>query len=668
MPSLIHSPLDACLTLLALWGLIGLAGLSRPTSLIFVGRTLFPLGALCGVALAVVSLVSLDAPPERVVLVIGLPQLPMHLRRDALASLFLFLLGGASAGISVFAAGYFRRGHGTSAGLLCLQYHLFLASMGFLLLADDAYAFMVAWETMALSSYFLVTSQHSLPEIRRAGFLYLLMAHVGALAILLAFGVMQGGSWQFTFEAMRGAHLTPFWAAVAFLLALFGFGAKAGLVPFHVWLPEAHPAAPSPVSALMSGVMLKTAVYGVLRVTFDLLGQPAWWWGVVALGVGLFSALYGVIFAAAQTDMKRLLAWSSIENVGIIFTALGLAIVFHGVGMAGLAALALIAVLYHALNHSFMKSLLFCGTGAVLHSTGERNLGRLGGLIHRMPWVAWLSLVGALALAGLPPLNGFVSEWLLLQAFLFAHQVPQTFVNMLLPLGAALVALAAALAAYVMVKFYGVIFLGQPREPTLIHAHDAGLLERAGLLWLALGCVALGLLPTQVVGALRTVTRQLAHVDLPDPTAPWWLLEPLPGRLASYSGLAFFLAVTAVVLLTMLGVRLFYHQRVRRAAPWDCGFARLDARMQDTAEGFGQPIRHIFEPFFAMQRQLPSAFDRAPSYRVFIADRIWQRLYVPLGSLVQRVADACAVLQQGRIATYLLYSFVTLVVLLAVVL
>ena len=668
MPSLIHSPLDACLTLLALWGLIGLAGLARPTSLIFVGRTLFPLGALCGVALAVVSLVSLDAPPERVVLVIGLPQLPMHLRRDALASLFLFLLGGASAGISVFAAGYFRRGHGTSAGLLCLQYHLFLASMGFLLLADDAYAFMVAWETMALSSYFLVTSQHSLAEIRRAGFLYLLMAHVGALAILLAFGVMQGGSWQFTFEAMRGAHLTPFWAAVAFLLALFGFGAKAGLVPLHVWLPEAHPAAPSPVSALMSGVMLKTAVYGVLRVTFDLLGQPAWWWGVVALGVGLFSALYGVIFAAAQTDMKRLLAWSSIENVGIIFTALGLAIVFHGVGMAGLAALALIAVLYHALNHSFMKSLLFCGTGAVLHSTGERNLGRLGGLIHRMPWVAWLSLVGALALAGLPPLNGFVSEWLLLQAFLFAHQVPQTFVNMLLPLGAALVALAAALAAYVMVKFYGVIFLGQPREPTLIHAHDAGLLERAGLLWLALGCVALGLLPTQVVGALRTVTRQLAHVDLPDPTAPWWLLEPLPGRLASYSGLAFFLAVTAVVLLTMLGVRLFYHQRVRRAAPWDCGFARLDARMQDTAEGFGQPIRHIFEPFFAMQRQLPAAFDRAPSYRVSIADRIWQRLYVPLGSLVQRVADACAVLQQGRIATYLLYGFVTLVVLLAVVL
>ena len=668
MTILLHSPLDACLTLLALWGLIGLAGLLRPTSLKYVGRTLFPLGALCGAVLAVVAFTSLSAPPERAVLIVGLPDLPMHLRRDALSSLFLFLLGSASAGISVFAAGYFRRGHGTSAGLLCLQYHLFLASMGFVLLADDAYAFMVAWETMALSSYFLVTTQHGLEEIRRAGFLYLLIAHVGAIAILLAFGVMQGGSWQFTFDAMRHAHLTPVWASVAFLLALFGFGAKAGLVPLHVWLPEAHPAAPSPVSALMSGVMLKTAVYGVLRVSFDLLGGPESWWGLVAITVGLFTAVYGVVFAAAQTDMKRLLAWSSVENVGIIFAGFGLALVFHAVGMSGLAALALIAVLYHALNHSFMKSLLFCGTGAVLHSTGERNLGRLGGLIRQMPWVAWLSLIGALSLAGLPPLNGFVSEWLLLQAFLFAHQVPQTFVNMLLPMGAALVALAAALAAYVMVKFYGVIFLGQPREATLVRAHDANVLERIGLVWLALGCVTLGLVPAQVVGALRTVVRQVAHVDLSNPTAPWWLLQPMPGRQASYSGLVFFVAVTAMVALTIFGVRLFYHQRVRHSSPWDCGFARLDARMQDSAEGFGQPIRHIFEPFFAMNRELPSAFDHAPRYRVSIGDRIWQRLYEPLGSLVQRVADAFAVLQQGRIATYLLYSFVTLVALLAIVL
>jgi formate hydrogenlyase subunit 3/multisubunit Na+/H+ antiporter MnhD subunit len=653
---------------MALWGLIGLAGLLRPQSVGFVGRTLFPLGALCGVALAVVAAASLSAPPEQLTLEIGLPDLPMHVRRDALTSLFLFLLGATSAGISIFGAGYFRSGHGTSPGLLCLQYHLFIASMGFVLLADDAYAFMMAWETMALSSYFLVTTQHGLAEIRRAGFLYLLMAHIGAIAILLSFGVMQGGSWQFTFDAMREAHLAPQWAAVAFLLALFGFGAKAGLVPLHVWLPEAHPAAPSPVSALMSGVMLKTAVYGVLRVTFDLLGNVEWWWGLVPLALGLFTALFGVVFAAAQTDMKRLLAYSSIENIGIIFTGLGLSIVFLGVGMPSLGALALIALLYHSLNHAFMKSLLFLGTGAVLHSTGERNLGRLGGLIHRMPWVAWLTLVGALALAGLPPLNGFVSEWLLLQAFLFAHDVPHTFINMLLPLGAAVVALAAALAAYVMVKFFGVVFLGQPREAALARAHDAGVLERIGLLWLALGCFALGLLPTYVIGALRVVVEQLTGAILPNQAAPWWLLVPLPDRRASYSAPLFLVALAAVVILAIWAVRLFYHRRTRRAAPWDCGFGGLNARMQDTAEGFGQPIRHIFGPFFAVKRELPSPFDEAPHYRITVGDRIWQILYLPLGPLVQRVADAFAWLQQGRISTYLLYSFITLVVLLALVL
>jgi formate hydrogenlyase subunit 3/multisubunit Na+/H+ antiporter MnhD subunit len=527
---------------------------------------------------------------------------------------------------------------------------------------------MVAWETMALSSYFLVTTQHGIPEIRRAGFLYLLIAHLGALAILLSFGVMQGGSWQFTFDAMRGAHLRPPWAAIAFLLALVGFSAKAGLVPLHVWLPEAHPAAPSPVSALMSAVMLKMAVYGVLRVTFDLLGKPEWWWGLVLLAIGLFSALYGVVFAAAQTDMKRLLAWSSIENLGIIFTGIGLAVVFHGVGMNSLAALALIAALYHSINHAFMKSLLFLGTGAVLHSTGERNLGRLGGLIHRMPWVAWLSLIGALALAGLPPLNGFVSEWLLLQAFLFAHEVPKLFINMMLPLGAALIALCAALAAYVMVKFFGVIFLGQPREPALARAHDAGVLERIGLAWLAVGCLALGLLPTVVINALRIVVRQFNGDSLPSAQAPWWLLMPLPDRRASYSAPVFLGALAAVVLLTVFAVRLFYHRRARRAAPWDCGFGGLTARMQDTAEGFGQPIRHIFAPFFAMQRELPSPFDRAPRYRVIVGDRIWRGLYLPLGALVQRVADAFAWLQQGRISTYLLYSFITLLALLALML
>jgi hydrogenase-4 component B len=666
-PALI-SPLTLVLVLLTAWGGIGIAGLLRPASVRYVGRTLFPLGALCGAGLSWVAATSLAAPPEQVVLWVGLPDLPVHLRLDGLAAAFLVLLGAAATGISIFAAGYFRRGEGTPPGLLCLQYHLFLASMGFVLLANDAYSFMLAWETMALSSYFLVTTQHRIPEIRSAGFLYLLIAHVGAIAILLSFGVMQGGSWQFTFDAMRAAQLDPIWAAIAFLLALFGFGAKAGLVPMHVWLPEAHPAAPSPVSALMSGVMLKTALYGLLRVTFDLLGEPEWWWGLILLALGLFTALYGVIFAAAQTDMKRLLAYSSIENIGIMFSGVGLAIVFIGTGLRTAASIALIAVLYHALNHAFMKSLLFLGTGAVLHATGERNLGRLGGLIHRMPWVAWLTLVGALAIAGLPPLNGFVSEWLLLQSFLFASDVPRAFVNMLLPLGAALLVLAAALAGYVMVKFFGVIFLGQPREATLQEAHDAGLVERVGLVWLAVGCVLLGLFPTQVIPWLSDVIQPLGFTGLELDGRSWWLLAPLPQRQISYAPLAFLAVILIVVALTIAAVRFFYHQRVRRSDPWDCGFGRLNSRMQDTAEGFGQPIRHLFKPFFAMTRELPGPFDAAPRYRVVIGDRIWHGLYLPLGALVRRIADSVAWLQQGRISTYLLYSFVTLVMLLTLML
>ena len=663
-----ESPLSACLVVLALWLGIGICGVIRPDNLRLIARVLFPLSAVCGLALALIAAASIASPAESVTLVIGLPDLPIHARLDALSGAFLFLLGAATTGISMFAAGYFRKGEGTAPGLLCLQYHLFLAAMGFVLVADDAYGFMVAWETMALSSYFLVTAQHGLPEIRRAGYLYLLIAHVGALAILLCFGVMQGGSWQFTFDAMRAAQLDSRWATVAFALALVGFGAKAGLLPLHVWLPEAHPAAPSPVSALMSGIMLKTAVYGVLRVTFDLLGDPLWWWGLIPVALGLATALFGVVFAAAQTDMKRLLAYSSIENIGVLFTGIGLAIVFHGAGMRPLAALALTAVLYHALNHAFMKSLLFCGTGAVLHATGERNLGRLGGLIHRMPWVAWLTLVGVLAIAGLPPLNGFVSEWLLLQAFLFAHEVPHPFVNMLLPLGASIVALAAALAAYVMVKFYGVVFLGQPREPSLADAHDAGPIEKAGLAWLAAGCVLLGLLPGQVVGGLGYVTQQLTGHAVATAQGWSWLLAPLPDREVSYAPLVLLLVIAAVVAITFLAVRLAYRRVVRRAPPWDCGFVRVDARMQDTAEGFGQPIRHIFQSFFQMKRELPSPFDATPRYQVTIGDRIWLALYEPLGGIVQRLADSVAWLQQGRISTYLLYSFVTLVLLLAVVL
>ncbi len=658
------APLSFVIAATAAWLAIGLAGLVRPRHLPFISRALFPIGAAIGIVLAIAGFMAIGAQPDRVILPLGLPDLPFHLRLDALSGFFLVLLGGTSAAISVFSAGYFRASAGTAPGFVCLQYHTFLAAMALVLVADDAYLFMVAWETMALASFFLVTTDHRNPEIRRAGFLYLLIAHVGALAILLCFGALQPGSGDYTFDSMRSLGLSGAWSSVAFFLALFGFGAKAGIVPLHVWLPEAHPAAPSPVSALMSGVMLKTAIYGLLRVTFDLLHMQLWWWGGIALALGLFTALFGVIFATVQSDMKRLLAYSSIENIGIIVAGIGLTILFKAYAKPLLAAITLTAVLYHCLNHAAFKSLLFLATGSVLHSTRERSLGRLGGLIHRMPWVAWLALVGTLAIAGLPPLNGFVSEWLLLQAFLFTPSLPQSFVNMLVPLAAAALALAVALAAYVMVKFYGVVFLGRPREANLAYAHDAGPFERTALVWLAAWCVVLGLFPVQVIGVLDSVNRMLLGAVVGRHSESWLLLAPINADRASYSPLIVLFVVAAIVLLAIQIVHRYYHGRLSRGPAWDCGFPLQTARMQDTAEGFGQPIRQVFEPFFRIERTLPTPFDAKPRYEVKVEDHAWRWMYVPVAKAVELVGRLAGLLQQGRIAVYLMYSFVTLLALL----
>ena len=643
--------------------------MARPHSIRFVARFLFPLGAFACMSMAGLAAVFLvrNLGPEVITLPLGLPDLPFHLRLDALSAFFLLVLGLAGAGISLFAAGYFRSGEGTAPGLLGMHYHMFLASMAVVMLADDAYLFMVAWETMALTSYFLVTAQHRIPEIRQAGFLYLLMAHLGAVCILLSFGVMQGGSWQFTFAAMRSASLAPFWATAAFTLALLGFGAKAGLVPMHAWLPEAHPAAPSPVSAMMSGLMLKTAIYGMLRITFDLLHVQFWQWGVAVLALGLFSGLFGAVFAAVQTDMKRLLAYSSIENIGLIFTGIGLSILFAASRMPLFAALALAAALIHALNHSLFKSILFLATGSVMHATRQRSLGKLGGLIRYMPWVAIMALIGTLAISGLPPLNGFISEWLLLQSFLFTPQLPHPFINMLVPLGAAVLALTVALAAYVMVKFYGVIFLGQPREASLNQAHAANWLERIGLVWLAAGCVVIGVQPQLALHAAgKTTAMLLGQAAAPEPSI--WRIAPIAPAQASYSGSIFLAVILCVVAITFLAVRLLAHGRMRRTTPWDCGYPFQDSRMQDTAEGFGQPVRHMFGAFFLMERDLPSPTDLAPRYRVHIEDRFWRTLYRPIATGVQRLADAVSLLQGGRLSVYLLYSFLTLLGLLVFVL
>jgi formate hydrogenlyase subunit 3/multisubunit Na+/H+ antiporter MnhD subunit len=658
------------------WLAIAALALVPAGNAFFARRLAFPLGALIGLGLAGFGLQSIWLHAEQLALPLGLPDLPFHLRLDPLAGFFLLLLGAVSAGISIYAAGYFRAEPAPRLALIALQYHVFLASMALVILADDAYLFMVAWETMALSSYFLVTTDHEKPAIRSAGFLYLLVAHLGAIAILLCFGVMHGGGGDYSFDALRDAELTPFWASVAFLLAFFGFGAKAGMIPLHAWLPEAHPAAPSPVSALMSGIMLKTAIYGMVRVIYDLIGGVRWEWGLVVLLVGAGTTLFGVLFALMQHDLKRLLAYHSVENIGIILIGLGMSMVFFGFGHPAAGALGLIAALYHTLNHAVFKGLLFLGAGSILRATGLRDLNDMGGLSRPMPKTALYFLIGALAISALPPLNGFVSEWLTFQTALQAPLLEHGVVRSLLPLFAATLALAGALTAMCFVKVYGIAFLGRPREvrhPAHVPAegggHDAGLMEQYGMAWLAVGCLVLGVFPTSFLLMLNRVGASLTgHALAAEALESSWLwLVPTHPAQASYSPLIFLLVVLAVVLLTIRLVRVFYHGRVRRADPWDCGFPEQTSRMQDTADAFGQPIAVVFGPLYLMKRHLPGPEDGTPKYSIKVEDRHWYWLYLPVAELVEFLSSKVGLLQRGRISIYLLYSFLTLIALLVFV-
>jgi formate hydrogenlyase subunit 3/multisubunit Na+/H+ antiporter MnhD subunit len=671
------SPLGGALALAVLWLAIAAASLIPARNAGFARRFAFPLGAAAALGLAILGLQAVWLPAQTLTLPLGLPDLPFHLRVDPLGGFYLLLLGSVSAGISVYAAGYFREEASGRLALIACQYHVFLASMAFVLLADDAYLFMLSWETMALSSYFLVITDHKLPAIRSAGFLYLLIAHLGALAVLLCFGVLHGGRGDYSFDALRAAHLQPAWATVAFLLAFFGFGAKAGILPLHAWLPEAHPAAPSPVSALMSGIMIKTAIYGMVRVIFDLIGGTSgnvrWEWGLVVLVIGAGTTLFGVLYALMQHDLKRLLAYHSVENIGIILLGLGMSMVFIGFGHPVAGALGLIAALYHTLNHAVFKGLLFLGAGSILHSSGLRNLNDMGGLIHRMPKTAFYFLIGALAISALPPLNGFVSEWLTFQTALQATILQNGIVRSLLPLFAATLALAGALTAMCFVKVYGIAFLGRARDPAhspLPHAGDAGDMERYGMAWLAACCFLLGLFPGTFLLIFNRVAASLTGHGLSEQAlsgSGWLWLVPTAAEQASYSPLIFLVMIVAVTLLAFMLVRRIYHGRARFADPWDCGYPEQTSRMQETADAFGQPIRHVFGPLYRMERSLPGPDDAAPRYILKIEDRHWYWLYLPVARAAEFVSSKIALLQQGRISIYLLYSFLTLIALLVFV-
>lgn len=619
-----------------------------------------------------------DDSTRTAVLPFGLPWLNWHLALDPLAGFFFCVLGIPLIAVSLFGPGYVREfEHGKHPlSVLGLFTGLFVAGMELVLLADDALLFMIAWELMSVASYFLVAYQHENPTNRRAAFLYLLMAEIGAIAIILAFGVLAGFTGELTFGAFRGAVLNPLWASVAFVLALTGFGMKAGLVPLHTWLPEAHPAAPSHISALMSGVMLKIAIYGFIRFAFDVLPSLFWQWGVLVLVIGSASAVLGILYALQQQNLKRLLAYSSVENVGIIFTALGLALIFQSSGQSQLGTLGLVAGLLHALNHALFKSLLFLGAGAILHQTHEHSLENMGGLVHRMPKLAALFLVGTLSIAALPPLNGFVSEWLIFQTALQAGSIQSGILRSLIPTASAVLALTSALAAACFVKVYGVAFLGLPRSRHIARARELrhpGML--AGPALLAACCILFGVFPMPLINALGPLTQSLTGFALPNISVLGWLwLTPVSPDVAAYSPALVTLGIVAVGWLCYY---LLYRRtglEPRRAEPWDCGFGGLTPRTQYTSGAFSMPIRRIFEPVFDTRETVEEQSEGPANTRITrlryqfqVFDRAWVALYEPSGRAVTRLARWVGRLQTGNIRTYLAYSFFTLIVLLWVV-
>jgi hydrogenase-4 component B len=622
------------------------------------------------ISLAAVSAHLLGAAaPESLTLPVGVPWLGAHLRLDALSAFFLAVVDLGAMSASLFALGYGR--HETAPERVLPFYPAFLAAMMLVVLADDAFTFLCSWEFMSLTSWALVMSHHRVPDNVRAGYVYLVMASFGTLTLLLAFGLLAGPDGLYTFAQMRAAHPTAALGALALILALIGAGSKAGLVPLHAWLPLAHPAAPSHVSALMSGVMTKVAVYGFVRIVFDLAGGPVWWWSIVVLAVAGITTVMGVLYALMQHDLKRLLAYHTVENIGIIFIGLGLALAFKAHGMVFPAALALTAALLHVFNHSLFKSLLFFGAGAVLTATGERDMEHLGGLIHRMPQTAFVFLIGCVAISALPPLNGFVSEWLTFQAILLSPQLPSWGLKLMVPAVGALLALSAALAAACFVKAYGVTFLGRPRTRAAEDAAETDSYSLAAMMLLAALCLLAGILPGLFIDALAPVTSALIGVPMPAQSGTQWLsIVPIAASRSSYDGLLVFLFMVISGALAAFAIHRLASDRLRRAPAWDCGYPDASPATQYTAMSFAQPIRRVFGTVVFRAREhvdMPPPGDmRAARLTVDLRDLIWDVLYAPIAIRVGYAADRLNRLQFLTIRQFLTLVFCTLVILLLV--
>ena len=637
----------------------------------FALALVYPVSALAALAIGVIDLsVLLCDGLLTATLPIGLPSVGLHLRLDTLSAFFGIVVNGGVLAASVYGMGLDRVREMTPR--VEPLFPLFCAAMNLVLIADDAYAFLFCWELMSLTSWALVVARHTDPESRRAAHLYLVMAAIGTSALLFAFGGLAGPAGGYAFDTMRSHPPAPLVAALILTAALIGCGSKGGLIPLHAWLPLAHPAAPSHVSALMSGVMTKVAIYGFVRIAFDLLGPPTWWWALPPIILGAITAVLGLLYAVIDRDLKRVLAYSTIENVGVIFVALGLALAFRANGRDDSAVVAMAAALLHVLNHSWFKSLLFLGAGAVLHATGRRDLDGLGGLIHRMPRTAVFFLVGSLAISALPPLNGFVSEWLLFQAVLAAPELPQAALHFASPAIGAMLALAAALAAACFVRVYGTAFLGRPRSTEAATAHDVPLAQQIAMGGLALLCILGGLLGSVLAGALAPLLQTMFGGAMAPPGfGPTFfsLIAFDPDR-SIYDAPVIALFVAIASLTTLVVVHRLSERRTRRGPAWDCGFPDPSPATQYTASSFAQPLRRVYGTVTFSAREtvdMPPPGDRRPArFSVALVDHLWRAFYAAPGRAVIALSSWLNILQFLTIRRYLVLMFAALVILLAI--
>jgi hydrogenase-4 component B len=581
---------------------------------------------------------------------------------DGLSAWFLLVLAVLAVPIAIYSIGY--AGHANlrrRSVFLASAFNLLLGAVELVFAAADAITFLCAWELMTLTTAALVVTEHEARACRRAAYLYLVMSHVGTGCLVAGFLMLAAAAGSMSFPAMlAGGFVSGATRDALFALFFLGFGIKAGIVPLHVWLPEAHPAAPSSISALMSGVLIKTGIYGMVRFCAFGLGTPQLSWGVLVVVVGGLSAVLGVLYALMQHDLKRLLAYHSIENIGIILLGLGAGMMGLSYGRADLAAVGVAASLYHVLNHAVFKGLLFLGAGGVGMATRTLQIEHFGGLLRRMPWTGALFLVGAMAISGLPPLNGFASEWLTFQAFLFGFRGSgEPLVHLLFPVGGAVLALTTALAAACFVKAFGISFLALPRSAPAAEARESPAVMLVPQAFLAALCVGLGLFPGLVLRALGRASASLPGLEARTNVAAGPLgmtsgLESFDRVAPAILGAALFLGLSAALLAASSGLA------ARRVPTWGCGGV-LGPRTEYTATAFSKPLMMIFRAVYRPTREVEALADVSPyfprevRYRSTIEPTFERYAYRPLLRAVLRAADGMKVLQAGSLHAYLAY-------------